>query len=787
MTSCTATRSTATIPSTRPSSSSATRSVRAPPTPPPKKDDTPRPPQKQKKGVFSKKAKARTPEEIQSRLTELLSDHIDMMDELNQVCKHTFTAKRLGLSIVIARYGEEGREFVQVESVQPHCEISPAGNGCCPTLEKLKEIKDRIMPTDELIAINDKLILEPTPETFPQILQSIGSAGRPVKFTFILGERREEAYVEQEELRGMKAHEKVPMKDDPFKKFVVLARTHAGKAAKGLADTVEAVQRRAALEEVASKADEAEGGALLAAPVVMALKKEPCDERDGAVSKLKAAVAVTVAAHVRKARQDADAAKNAKLAYEDLLRAEAAAAVVVEEPDTFAAEQVDGVAALVGVGAKDKKTALAADEAGAAILPPAAGYLDDARWACGEWEGDKGEGVEAYGAALGGFLGAVAVEDAKLDVSFSKSKAYEIRCDAGDGAPVVERGVAGTPVFIGDARTGKKLAKTLTIDGATASFAVETEGGQTSVYARGVGGTLTVTSTFPSITELKAVVTFRKKPEPAPVMMMNADDDDDGKAMEGLADDDEDEDPFARFAGMVVDPAIALEQINSVMATAGFNYKDQRSTLSPAEEDAWNIFIMTEHCAPDLEWLCGQWTHVATEGLDEYNLALGSPVQDTSAPSMDLGIAVSGDKYFEIHVRSNGKYFIERGEFGKPINITNSAFEVLPKLCDVSTSGKTFAAGTPGAQIVQIKRMSPTDPDILMTTSYPTLTDAVVCRVFTLKHKWACVNGVGSGDESGDVGMSYMLDGDGPTPQSSNDDAFDMDAACGAGCYTCVA
>ena len=114
----------------------------------------------------------------------------------------------------------------------------------------------------------------------------------------------------------------------------------------------------------------------------------------------------------------------------------------------------------------------------------------------------------------------------------------------------------------------------------------------------------------------------------------------------------------------------------------------------------------------------------------------------------ELGIAVSGDKYFEIHVRANGKYFIERGEFGKPINITNSAFEVLPKLCDVSTSGKTFAAGTPGAQIVQIKRMSPTDPDILMTTSYPTLTDAVVCRVFTLKHKWACVNGVGPSPSS---------------------------------------
>ena len=122
-----------------------------------------------------------------------------MMDELNQVLKFTFTNKRLGLSIVIARYGEEGREFVQVESVQPHCEVHA---GSLRPLKELEQIKDKIMPTDELIAINDKLILEPTPETFPGILQSIAKAGRPVKFTFVLGERREAAFAEQEEGRG---------------------------------------------------------------------------------------------------------------------------------------------------------------------------------------------------------------------------------------------------------------------------------------------------------------------------------------------------------------------------------------------------------------------------------------------------------------------------------------------------------------------------------------------------------------------------------------------------------
>ena len=70
-----------------------------------------------------------------------------------------------------------------------------------------------------------------------------------------------------------------------------------------------------------------------------------------------------------------------------------------------------------------------------------------------------------------------------------------------------------------------------------------------------------------------------------------------------------------------------------------------------------------------------------------------------------------------------------------------------------------------------------------MTTSYPALTDAVVCRVFTLKHKWACVNGVGSGMDNYDVGMAYRLDGGGPAPQTQSD-AFSFDFM--NPCYSCV-
>ena len=159
---------------------------------------------------------------------------------------------------------------------------------------------------------------------------------------------------------------------------------------------------------------------------------------------------------------------------------------------------------------------------------------------------------------------------------------------------------------------------------------------------------------------------------------------------------------------------------------------------------------------------------------------------------MCLGIAVSGDRFYELHVRSGGEYFIERGEFGKPTVINAAGGVTFDKRCDVSASGKTMAVGTPGAQVVSIKRLSPTDSDLLVTTSYPELTDAVVCRVFTLKHKWSEKNGVGAGHANAETGSAYRLDGPGPRPQTGDDDFFGLDYTCGAlgmreGCYAgCV-
>ena len=103
----------------------------------------------------------------------------------------------------------------------------------------------------------------------------------------------------------------------------------------------------------------------------------------------------------------------------------------------------------------------------------------------------------------------------------------------------------------------------------------------------------------------------------------------------------------------------------------------------------------------------------------------------------------AGDRMELLAIMPCAADVIERGEFGKPTVINAAGGVTFDKRCDVSASGKTMAVGTPGAQVVSIKRLSPTDSDLLVTTSYPELTDAVVCRVFTLKHKWSEKNGVG--------------------------------------------
>ena len=53
-------------------------------------------------------------------------------------------------AIALARYGEEGRQFVNVEETMPNCECYPGP----------------LKPTDELIAVNGKVILEPTQHRF---------------------------------------------------------------------------------------------------------------------------------------------------------------------------------------------------------------------------------------------------------------------------------------------------------------------------------------------------------------------------------------------------------------------------------------------------------------------------------------------------------------------------------------------------------------------------------------------------------------------------------------------
>ena len=171
--------------------------------------------------------------------------------------RHTFRSPKLGLSIVLAKYGDEGREHVQVEATNPNCELYLEQL----PLKKLEKVHDKIMPTDEIIAINGELILEPTPQTFPQILKKIAKAGRPVEFTFVFGERREEAFSEQEERRKMQWEEpRMPDCDA----LLAAARAAAKRAAEGLQSTILAVKARRPLDVCRVPVAAAEAGAVAA-------------------------------------------------------------------------------------------------------------------------------------------------------------------------------------------------------------------------------------------------------------------------------------------------------------------------------------------------------------------------------------------------------------------------------------------------------------------------------------------------------------------------------------------
>lgn len=109
------------------------------------------------------------------------------MLEYELAFSHTFTGPKLGFSIAVARYGREGRMFVEVDETFPNCECYP----------------DELKPTDELIAINDRLILEPRAEDVHDIKEAIAASERPLKLTFIQGENRDQAFRAQEAKRAL--------------------------------------------------------------------------------------------------------------------------------------------------------------------------------------------------------------------------------------------------------------------------------------------------------------------------------------------------------------------------------------------------------------------------------------------------------------------------------------------------------------------------------------------------------------------------------------------------------
>ena len=103
----------------------------------------------------------------------LLRDFVAEMDALGLVYAARFGPGRLGVTVALAKYGDDGRRFVVVDGVR-----EPALN-------------HGVRRTDELIAVNGKVIVECTSEEdLRELERAIASAPRPVELTFVEGEDR---------------------------------------------------------------------------------------------------------------------------------------------------------------------------------------------------------------------------------------------------------------------------------------------------------------------------------------------------------------------------------------------------------------------------------------------------------------------------------------------------------------------------------------------------------------------------------------------------------------------
>ena len=192
--------------------------------------------EKKQRSTFFSSPRSPSAKEHAKRATDLLKEHVETMKSLDLAFRYTFRGAKLGFSIVVARYGEEGREHVQIEATQPHCDLYTPQR----PLKELENMRDKIMPTDELIAINGEYIPDVSAKTFPQILKKIQKAGRPLTATFVLGERREEAHSEQEEGRAMLRED---LRLPEVSAYVKEAQSHRAIAADGLRQTRKAVRR----------------------------------------------------------------------------------------------------------------------------------------------------------------------------------------------------------------------------------------------------------------------------------------------------------------------------------------------------------------------------------------------------------------------------------------------------------------------------------------------------------------------------------------------------------------
>ena len=66
---------------------------------------------------------AKVRRDFREKMRSMLLAHTGAMREEGLVFEHTFEKARLGMQIALARYGDEGREFIQIDGTEPFCDL----------------------------------------------------------------------------------------------------------------------------------------------------------------------------------------------------------------------------------------------------------------------------------------------------------------------------------------------------------------------------------------------------------------------------------------------------------------------------------------------------------------------------------------------------------------------------------------------------------------------------------------------------------------------------------------